>query len=265
MITTPGHSFSEKASILRTEGSSPRSLESELSGWKPHSGIRRHARRRRCHAIEGHWVVADSLIVTSVGHTDSGYCGVTKIGVKLGCSGGGGWLGWWGWSSLAPPSTCSTTNCWEFGIAAHWSGKESCLLSEAISRNLIQSLNRKPVSSLTAIMTRVVGITTTTCFCRFFPPNTSVSQREQAHHRCITTCVDRPQQNQHLFSSPPMVKNQNATLSQKNSLNELELTQHVRVVSILIINQQQIKANITIVTSQPEFSATNLSSLNACV
>ena len=62
-----------------------------------------------------------------------------------------------------------------------------------------------------------------------------------------------------------MVKNQNATLSQKNSLNELELTQHVRVVSILIINQQQIKANITIVTSQPEFSATNLSSLNACV
>ena len=54
---------------------------------------------------------------------------------------------------------------------------------------------------------------------------------------------------------------QNATLSQKrlNSLNELELTQHVRVVSILIINQQQIKANITIVTSQPEFSATNLS------
>ena len=58
-----------------------------------------------------------------------------------------------------------------------------------------------------------------------------------------------------------------ATLSQKrlNSLNELELTQHVRVVSILIINQQQIKANITIVTNQPEFSATNLSSLNACV
>ena len=60
---------------------------------------------------------------------------------------------------------------------------------------------------------------------------------------------------------------QNTTLSQKrlNSLNELELTQHVRVVSILIINQQQIKANITIVTNQPEFSATNLSSLNACV
>ena len=50
-----------------------------------------------------------------------------------------------------------------------------------------------------------------------------------------------------------------------NSVNELELTQHVRVVSILIINQQQIKANITIVTNQPEFSATNLSSLNACV
>ena len=62
-----------------------------------------------------------------------------------------------------------------------------------------------------------------------------------------------------------MVKNQNATLSQKNSLNELEFTQHVRVVSILIINQQQIKANITIVTNQHEFSATNLSSLNACV
>ena len=113
MITTPGHSFSEKASILRTEGSSPRSLESELSGWKPHSGIRRHARRRRYHAIEGHWIVADSLIVTSVGHTDSGYCGVTKIGVKLGCSGGGRSLRWWGWSSMAPSTTCCcTTGAW---------------------------------------------------------------------------------------------------------------------------------------------------------